>query len=365
MKKSKIIAFYLPQFYETQENNKWWGEGYTEWKCIKEYSEICKDEFFPRLPLNDNYYNLLNEDIMSWQADLAQQYGIDGFAYYHYWMNGKLLLEKPAENLLKWKNVNQKFFFFWANHTWYKSKGIRKEILLEQKYGGRDDWERHYEYLSVFFADERYIKIDNKPVLGIYKPQDISDYDEMLSFMDEMAVSDGFAGIYVIESLSNPNNKKVGNLTSAVVWRQSDIARIMYANEDNKSVSILFKKAVNRLRKQFEGVSWETRYEYERMASYEESLLSYSIQDKTFFCVATGWNNMPRHGNFGQAIVNFSTQRFAKLFESMYRESCERENEILFVNAWNEWAEGMNLEPDKKYQYSLLESIKEVKENLN
>lgn len=361
MDKSKIIAFYLPQFHEVQENNEWWGKGHTEWKCIKEYSQKCKEKFSPRLPLDDNYYNLLDENVMQWQADLAKKYGIDGFAYYHYWMNGKLLLEKPAENLLQWKNVDQKFCFFWANHTWYKSVGSKKEILAEQKYGGIDEWNRHYEYLRKFFLDSRYIKYENKPVLGIYRPEDVIDYDKMLKYFDDRAVLDGFEGLYIIESASNPNAKKVSTKAEAIVWRQSDIARKMYATEDNKSIFILAKKAINKVRKQF-GVSWETRYKYERMASYEESLITYPVYGKTFFCVDTGWNNMPRHGNFGQVIADFSLDRFHKLFKTMYIESCKRGNELFFINAWNEWAEGMNLEPDSKYGYGLLEIVRKVKD---
>ena len=141
----KIIAFNLPQFHEIPENNEWWGKGFTEWTNIKadnKYSEGIK-------PLDGNYYNFLDKSTMQWQTDLCKKYGVYGMCYYHYYFNGRLLLEKPAENLLEWKGIDQKFCFCWANHTWYRSWNGTKEVLLEQTYGKEEEWRRHFEYLSA------------------------------------------------------------------------------------------------------------------------------------------------------------------------------------------------------------------------
>ena len=130
----RVIAYYLPQFHEIPENNEWWGKGFTEWVNVKKAVPLYEGHVQPRIPLNENYYNLLDTDVQVWQANIAKRYGIYGFAYYHYWFNGKLLLEKPAENMLKNKDVDIKFCFSWANEPWTNVwvAQTNSKILLQQ-----------------------------------------------------------------------------------------------------------------------------------------------------------------------------------------------------------------------------------------
>ena len=165
---------YLPQFHEVEENNEWWGNGYTEWTAVKKATPLFHGHKQPKAPFNDNYYNLLDKQTMITQAKLAEEYGIDGFCFYHYYFkNGRKILEKPAENLLKWKDINMPYCFCWANETWARtwsnisganawgSKFENKKqkagsgILLEQRYGQEKEWEEHLEYLIPFFKDEK------------------------------------------------------------------------------------------------------------------------------------------------------------------------------------------------------------------
>ena len=141
----KKFAIFLPQFYETKENNKWWGKGFTEWVSVRNAKPLYKGHLQPKLPL-EGYYNMLDKETMENQADLMHKYKIDGMVYYHYYFDGKLLLEKPAENLLKWKDIEEPFFFCWANHTWYKAVDGKKEVLIEQTYGDIKSWEKHFKY---------------------------------------------------------------------------------------------------------------------------------------------------------------------------------------------------------------------------
>ena len=193
MKTPKIIALYLPQFHAIPENDKWWGKGFTEWTSVKKAIPLLKNHHQPREPLKGNYYNLLDPEVRQWQADLAQKYGIYGFCYYHYWFNGKKLLEKPAEEILRLGKPSLPFCFSWANEswsrTWYSSK---KEVLLKQEYGAEKEWESHFNYLLPFFKDERYIKVDNKPLFLIYKPSLILELDRMISFWEKLAIKEGF-----------------------------------------------------------------------------------------------------------------------------------------------------------------------------
>ena len=174
----KILAKYLPQFHRTRENDAWWGEGFTEWTAVKKAAPLFEGHDQPRVPKDENYYDLLQKETMLWQASLMEKYGIDGMCIYHYWFkDGRQVLEKPAENLLRWKEVPMPFCFCWANETWARSwskiqnknhwSDIYEQkksngssgILLDQKYGREPEWKAHFEYLLPFFRDERYIKV--------------------------------------------------------------------------------------------------------------------------------------------------------------------------------------------------------------
>ena len=162
----KIIALYLPQFHEIPENNEWWGKGFTEWTNVKTAKPSFKGQYQPRIPLNNNYYNLTDVRAQEWQAKLAKEYGIYGFCYYHYWFEGKMLLEKPAEIMLKNLSVDMPFCFCWANHTWLRAWADKSNrTLIKQTYGTEEDWINHFNYLLPFFKDERYIKEDGKPIM--------------------------------------------------------------------------------------------------------------------------------------------------------------------------------------------------------
>ena len=159
----------MPQFHAIPENDIWWGEGFTEWTNTKAAKPLFRGHYQPKEPLKDNYYSLLDSKTQEWQASLAKKYGIYGFCYYHYWFHGKLLLEKPMENMLKNKKVDIPFCISWANETWSRTwSGQEREILIQQDYGNKSDWLKHIEYLVPFFKDSRYIKIDNKPLMLLY-----------------------------------------------------------------------------------------------------------------------------------------------------------------------------------------------------
>ena len=131
----KIIAFYLPQFHEIPENDEWWGKGFTEWVNVKKASPLYDGHEQPRVPLGGNYYNLLDDEVKVWQAQIAKKYGVYGFCYYHYWFNGKMVLEEPMEQMLKNKNIDMPFCICWANEPWTKAWVGKKEVILPQFYG--------------------------------------------------------------------------------------------------------------------------------------------------------------------------------------------------------------------------------------
>lgn len=349
---TKIIAYYLPQYHRVKENDQWWGEGFTEWTHVRNGKPLFSEHNQPRVPYGENYYNLMDKETVEWQSRIAEEYGIYGFAYYHYWFEGRLLLEKPAENLLLWKDVNQKFFFFWANHSWYKAENGKKELLLEQNDGGATDWKNHYNYLRNFFKDDRYIKINNKPVFGIYDTQSFSDIDSMIKCWSDMAKKDGFDGVFIIENKSKKHQKKKTESIDAMVCRQPLVAMNTYNLKLYKRVIRKIRKIINIVPKKPQLIN------YQKIAKLEKE---YEPQhnDKEYLGVSVGWDNTPRHGVYGQVFVGESVEKFRETLKEVIRKSKYRNNEFLFINAWNEWAEGMYLEPDQKRKYSYLEAIKE------
>ena len=199
----KKFAFFLPQFHEIEENNLWWGKGFTEWTNVKKAKPFYKGHALEK-PLNNNYYNLLEKATVEWQTELMKKYCVDGLIYYHYWFEGKMLMEKPAENLLNWKDIDQRFFFCWANHTFSRGGHRSREILIEQTYGDKEDWKKHFEYLLPFFKDERYQKENNKPLFMIFI-SDFAEKEKMFKYFDQKCKENGFDGICLIESYHGDN----------------------------------------------------------------------------------------------------------------------------------------------------------------
>lgn len=197
----RILALYLPQFHSIPENDKWWGRGYTEWTAVKNAPPLFANHYQPRIPLDNNYYDLSDNSGKTWfwQAELARKFGIYGFCIYHYWFEGKQLLERPMEILRDHKEIDINYCICWANETWSRNwYAQERTVLVEQRYGDESAWIKHFEYLNTFFRDKRYIKIDNKPVINIYHSQEITCFKEMLECWNRLAIQEGYAGVYIV-----------------------------------------------------------------------------------------------------------------------------------------------------------------------
>ena len=212
--KLQFLAYYLPQYHPIPENDEWWEKGFTEWTNVAKAKPLFKGHYQPILPADFGFYDLRVPQVQEAQAKLAKEFGIDGFIYYQYWFgNGKILLEKPAENMLKNKKVDISFCFCWANETW---KGIwhgldNPNVLMEQTYQGESGYVEYFNYLLPFFKDERYIKVNNKPMFHVYKLQDIPDLSTFIETFNKMAIQSGFDGIYLVATIASDelvlNNK--------------------------------------------------------------------------------------------------------------------------------------------------------------
>lgn len=355
----KTIAIYLPQFHEVEENNRWWGKGFTDWVTVKNAEPLYAAHRQPRVPLDKNYYDLLEYDTMKWQAALAEKYNVSGFCFYHYWFKGgKKILERPAENLLEWIDINMPFCFSWANQTWartwtniqnsnswvgsdYEKNSEEGGILLRQSYGGKEDWKEHFEYLLPFFQDYRYIRYDNKPIFLIYQPEYMHCLDNMMEYWKELAVKNGLEGICVVTVRSNCRR-----------WSQVD-----YWLMQEFDYSFISRK------KGKTDEPWKIGYE----EAWEDILKrAYAGGDEnTFYGGFVDVDDTPRRGKQGVSIRDASPEVFEKYFKKLAELSAARKRELIFVNAWNEWGEGSYLEPDEDFKYGYLEAVKRVMNDIN
>lgn len=351
------FAMYLPQFHETAENNEWWGKGFTEWTHVNAAKPLYKGHLQPIAPKDGNYYDLMDKETVLWQTNLMKQYGVDGLVYYHYYFCGQKLLEKPAENLLKWTDIDQPFFFCWANHTWYQAKNGVKKVLREQTYGKQEDWENHFQYLLPFFQDSRYEKIDNKPVFMIYVTN-FPEKHQIVDYFDRRCRDEGFNGIYTIETFSdssNPENytamkKDLCSQTKKIYIREPAVSNGILNIERLRSPLRLPRKILRTL--SYKGlISWVTKYNGDDL--YQIMCDKVPRGEDTCHGVFFSWDNTPRHGVRGYVITPPSKESFMRYADSV------KYDDYVFINAWNEWAEGMVLEPTTHDGYKYLSWIKE------
>ncbi len=351
----RIISLYLPQFHRIPENDQWWGSGFTEWTNVKKSKPLYQGHLQPRIPLNDEYYDLSDTGVLIDQMKQALSYGIDGFCFYHYWFgNGRKLLEKPLENLLFEKKLPLEFMLCWANEPWTRTwDGDRgaKEVLVSQEYGTEDEWVLHYEYLSMFFERSEYIKIKNKPVICVYNSSDIACRRNMFKCWDTQAKKSGFSGIYIINAVRKPAMNEIPIIGDAI-FDFEPFFTIGCIKEKMESIS--------HRRKALYGNENIIIYDYEKFCQYmtRRMAIKDTYHNLGFF---VGWDNSPRVGrNVKLIFENNSPQVFERFFRLQYRKSIELKNEFIFINAWNEWGEGTFLQADIEYGYGYLNAIKRV-----
>ena len=361
----KIFAFYLPQFHEIPQNDKWWGKGFTEWTNVKAAKPLFKGHKQPKHPLNNNYYNLLDKKTIIWQNELRKKYSIDGMIYYHYYFNGDMLLEKPAENLLKNKDIDMPFFFCWANHNWSKTWNGTNELLVKQVYGEKNEWEKHFQYLLPFFKDKRYEKKNNMPLFMIFTT-DFKEKNEMFNYFDKRCKENGFAGIYLIETFGVKKGDFFSKHLNEFNQNKSTVTKRIFLREHNTSMEIYMQSHYidNLLNRFVRHTSMVINHPiFGKVYSGEKLyriMLTKEPYDKQYIHGAFfEWDNTPRHGYSGSVVNPPKKATFIKFMNKV------KDNDYLFLNAWNEWAEGMVLEPTEENGYKYLEWINEWKNGYN
>lgn len=361
----KYLALYLPQFHTFPENDKWWGEGYTEWSAVKKARPLFKGHYEPRVPLNRRYYDLKSEGYQTWkwQSEIAAQYGIYGFCIYQYWFCGKQLMERPAEILLENPDIKTNFCFCWANETWTRTwYGLTNQILIEQTYGEKEDWEKHFDYLLPFFKDNRYIKIDGKPVYCIYRAQDIGCMPEMLEIWDCLAKKNGFPGLYLVAGQTGKGTDHRKDLYDGYYNFEPGLTISNRWKGTGKRLYQIRNHAISLINKILKTSFIESKIEMNSIMGFINGDRAESdISKNAFLGAFPQWDNTPRRDYKGLSYIGTTKDTFKKQLQRI-KQIDTRDDPFVFINAWNEWGEGCYLEPDEVQGYCFLEAIKEISE---
>ncbi|HFJ0485323.1 TPA: glycoside hydrolase family 99-like domain-containing protein, partial [Shigella boydii] len=367
----KVFPFYFPQFYATKENDMWWGKGFTDWELVKKAQAVHQSQSQPRIPLN-GYYDQSDPVVIKKQSKLASEYGIDGFNFYHYWFDGTVLLDKPMQNLYNDKSIDIEYFFTWANETWTRQwVGRPQDLLIKQEHKvDINIWNEHYEYLRKFFLDDRYLKINNSPVLCIYRPELLKSLREWVAFFNNKAKCDGFDGIHLIalRAYSIANADSVYKYFDKIVNFQPRFAINTHLKKSSplkKLIESTLRIAPEWLQLQLVRIIKNKRatYNHYKYSDYIQSMKNDVTEYKgkpIYPVVFPDWDNAPRYKENATFFCESSAFDFEKALNIACDITRNHDDKLIFINAWNEWSEGAYLEPDEMYKYSNLEIIKKV-----
>lgn len=376
-RRARLIAFYLPQYHAIAENSAWWGEGFTDWVNVQRAEALFPGHHQPHIPSELGYYDLGSAEVRHRQAGLAREYGIEGFCYWHYWFNGKRLLEMPFQAVLREQSPDFSFCLAWANETWNRRwDGRDSEMLQRQDYGGKDDHLNHIRALLPALGDPRAISVDGKPILLIYLPHRIPRVEEMIEIWRVEAARSGLPGLHLVAihthfSVPLPTRR-------AEVWAYLGIpgaARRAYPRRDFRTTGfdaeLTFQPNVMMMRPWLrERVMMRARRQ-QPMSAGIHGLLEYGRSwrnahraEQVWFpdaypTVFPHWDNSPRRRNVRATIfVGSSPQLYQAWLEEVvdWVQGRPQDKRLIFINAWNEWAEGAHLEPDQQNGRAYLEA---------
>ena len=353
----KKIAFYLPQYHSIPENDEWWGKGFTEWTNVKKSKPQFNGHHQPEVPFKNNYYCLLDSKTQEKQSKLALKYGIDGFCYYHYWFEGKMLLEKPMEAMLHNPKIKIPFCICWANESWTRNwDGLDQNILIKQNYNEDETgWKKHFDYLLPFFKDSRYILDNGRPILVIYKPYLIKNCKEMIEFFRKLAKESGFVDLYIGYQYHDCFDYDMQNfgLDFGIEFEPFYTMHEKYlANKSYENLLFNYKD--------LEIEEYPFIYDYDKI--WENILKRKPLNNNIYPGAFPSWDNTPRKGKKATVFWKASPEKFKNYFE---KQLAHAQNDYhanyIFINAWNEWGEGAHLEPDKRNKFGYLKAIKPSK----
>lgn len=351
----RAIAFYLPQYHPIPENDEWWGKGFTEWRNVAKARPLFPGHYQPHLPADLGFYDLRLPEAREEQANLARQYGIHGFCYYHYWFNGRRVLERPFNDVLASGKPGLPFCLCWANENWTRAwDGGEKNILLGQNYSHEDDLE-HINSLMPAFRDPRYIRVNGKPVFLVYRTGLLPDPKRTAEIWREAAIRSGIGDLYLVRV-----ERFARDIDPASIGFD---AAVEFAPDADGMTKRRFHNGWSGFLGKF-GIA-KRAYAQNRIVDYNDlaqSMASRPLPEfKRFRCVTPMWDNSARRKQHAWITINSTPTLYQGWLEKMAtqtREHFQGDEQLLFINAWNEWAEGNHLEPDLKWGRAYLEATR-------
>jgi len=370
---AKLIAMYFPQLHAIPENDEWWGKGFTDWDNVKTSRPQFEGHEQPRVPLDNRYYDQSQLDTLCWQVDLAKEYGIYGFCHYHYWFDGKQLLETPTNLLLENRNLDIPFCLSWANETWSRRwDGRDHHILIKQTHPPvKERWKAHFDYLLKAWSDERSIKVDGKPVFVIYRPHHIQKIDQMINYWRELAYQAGLKGLYILvqKQYEFPSRDPLHEFDGLFQFQPFEAIYSPFFDKTSirhtqwfKLVRALPESVQDFLRSvQAKFVKELTYYDYDKIWQ----IISEIHPDDelvTFPGAFVDWDNTARYKNRATVIQGATPEKFSFWLDKLVNSMDNRKlpEPFIFINAWNEWSECAYLEPDTTVGYKYLEAVKQI-----
>lgn len=347
--KPKLIAFYLPQYHQFKENNEWHGRGFTEWTNVTKAVPQFLGHHQPQLPIDVGFYDLTHPDVMYRQVELARQYGLYGFCFHYYWFSGgKRLLETPIFNWLHHKDLDFPFCLCWANENWSKLwDGGNREVLMRQECNA-EDAEGFMDDILPFLKDSRYITIEGKPLLIIYRPN-LFTKDNWLKFsktIREKAMVSGLSGLFlamvgVDYFMDKPSDWGFDALVEFPPMRITHLREYVKNN--------------NPINPEFKGFVYSMENAINSGSIYENSTTDVPV----FRGIFPRWDNTARKAYSNASIYLQSPELYQRWLTGLIeweKKHNDEDKQFIFINAWNEWAEGAHLEPDSRYGYAYLQA---------
>lgn len=356
----RTIAFYLPQFHPIPENDLWWGKGFTEWTNVTKETPRFSGHLQPRLPTEMGFYDLRVPEVMEEQAALARDYGISGFCFYHYWFNGRLILEKPLHQMLRSGRPDFPYCLCWANENWSRRwNGGDTDLLMTQQYSVEDDL-AHFHYLLPFFQDSRYIRIDGKPVMLVYRTEQHPHIVEAAKLWRDEARKAGLQGLYLVrvEGRDLDSRPEMFGFDASVEFMPVGIEGIPHLRKKKRDLRYYVRKWLHRT-----GLRPHAYYLNSVLSLEDVSAAAMAKPEPAhirFRCIAPSWDNSARRKENARIYVGGTPEHFYRWARWAIRRTIDTrrpEERLLFINAWNEWAEGCVLEPCRTWGRGYLESF--------
>ena len=360
MSKNKVraIAFYLPQFYPTRENDEWWGPGFTEWTNVASAKPLFKGHYQPRVPKDLGFYDLRVPEVREQQAQMAREAGIGGFCYWHYWFAGRRLLDRVFSEVVETGKPDFPFCLCWANHSWQAKTWKPNEpnkMLIEQTYPGEQDFIDHFYAMLTAFKDKRYMKVDGKLIFGIFAPRDFPDFGTFSTIWNKLAKENGLEGFFFF-ALTQGEEKLEKNMFDPSLYDAIVLDKMIdtYFQYDKSYLTLKYHNLlVYRLHRPYV-------IKYDRYIA--DSLACFQNNPSFIPCIDPDFDHTPRSAHRWIIFKGSTPKKWGEFCRKTAELVSRKESDypIVFIKSWNEWGEGNYLEPDMKYGRSYLDETKKA-----